>query len=141
MKRRWAGVPFRLRAGKALGGLNKKAVITFQQPAWVPEGLLGYERPDRVHIGFDPDVFQLDFNVTDPDNPRAVNPVAMKASFGPVDCLPTERCSRGCWMVTRPCQCVATRPSRRGGSSSRCFAPGAPMPFPWRSIRPVAVDR
>jgi glucose-6-phosphate 1-dehydrogenase len=80
---RWAGVPFRLRAGKAFGGLNKKAVITFQQPAWVPEGLLGYERPDRVHIGFDPDVFQLDFNVTGPDNPRAVNPVAMKASFGP----------------------------------------------------------
>jgi glucose-6-phosphate 1-dehydrogenase len=80
---RWAGVPFRLRAGKALGGLNKKAVITFQQPAWVPEGLLGYERPDRVHIGFDPDVFQLDFNVTGPDNPRAVNPAAMKASFGP----------------------------------------------------------
>ncbi|HEX5905561.1 MAG TPA: glucose-6-phosphate dehydrogenase [Propionibacteriaceae bacterium] len=79
---RWAGVPFRLRAGKALGGLNKEAVITFQQPAWVPEGLLGYERPDRVRIGFDPDVFQLDFNVTGPGDPRTVNPVAMKASFG-----------------------------------------------------------
>jgi glucose-6-phosphate 1-dehydrogenase len=37
---RWAGVPFRLRAGKAFGGLNKKAVITFQQPAWSMRGCL-----------------------------------------------------------------------------------------------------
>ncbi|WP_131104901.1 glucose-6-phosphate dehydrogenase [Ornithinimicrobium sufpigmenti] len=79
---RWAGVPFRLRAGKALSALNKRATITFKQPAWVPRGLYGHESPDRVHIGLDPEVLQIDFNVTGPGDPRGVDRVAMNASFG-----------------------------------------------------------
>jgi glucose-6-phosphate 1-dehydrogenase len=51
---RWASVPFKLRAGKALQKLDKRVMITFKEPNWVPEGLLGYERPDRIHIGLDP---------------------------------------------------------------------------------------
>lgn len=79
---RWAGVPFRLRAGKALSALDKRVTITFRQPAWVPRGLYGHESPDRVHIGLDPEVFRLDFNVTGPADPRGVDRVAMEASFG-----------------------------------------------------------
>ena len=60
---RWAGVPFRLRTGKALRQLNKQVVITFNEPNWVPEGLLGYEQADRVHIGLDPEMLRLDFNI------------------------------------------------------------------------------
>jgi glucose-6-phosphate 1-dehydrogenase len=51
---RWAGVPFRVRAGKALSTLRKEAVITFKQPPWVPTGLTGYDRPDRLRSASTP---------------------------------------------------------------------------------------
>lgn len=85
---RWAGVPFRLRAGKALPELNKDVVITFKKPNWVPDGLLGYERPDRIHIGLDPEVLRLDFNVNGPADPRTVERVGMKVEFPPGDLPP-----------------------------------------------------
>jgi glucose-6-phosphate 1-dehydrogenase len=74
---RWAGVPFRLRTGKALRKLDKRVVITFKEPNWVPEGLLGYERPDRMHIGLDPEVLRLDFNINGIADPRTVERVGM----------------------------------------------------------------
>ena len=85
---RWAGVPFRLRAGKALGAQRKEVVVTFKQPPWVPTGLSGYDRPDRVHIGFDPDLLRLDFNVNGPGDPFTVDPVTMEAGFAPGDLPP-----------------------------------------------------
>jgi glucose-6-phosphate 1-dehydrogenase len=85
---RWAGVPFRLRAGKALSALRKEAVITFKHPRWVPKGLSGYSRPDRVHIGFDPDLLRLDFNLNGPGDPFVVDRVTMESSFGAGDLPP-----------------------------------------------------
>ncbi len=82
---RWAGVPFRLRTGKALRALDKRVVITFKEPKWVPEGLLGYERPDRLHIGLDPEVLRLDFNVNGVGNPWIVDRVEMGADLEPGD--------------------------------------------------------
>ncbi|MDQ3825584.1 MAG: glucose-6-phosphate dehydrogenase [Actinomycetota bacterium] len=82
---RWAGVPFRLRAGKALSTLRKEAVITFKQPPWVPTGLTGYDRPDRLRIGFEPDRLDLDVNINGPGDPLVVDPVTMEADFGPGD--------------------------------------------------------
>jgi glucose-6-phosphate 1-dehydrogenase len=82
---RWAGVPFRLRAGKALRQLDKRVVITFKEPNWVPEGLLGYERPDRMHIGLDPEVLRLDFNVNGIADPRTVERVGMGVRLEPGD--------------------------------------------------------
>lgn len=82
---RWAGVPFRMRAGKALSALRKEAVITFKQPPWVPTGLIGYDRPDRLRIGFDPDRLDLDVNINGPGDPLVVDPVTMEADFGPGD--------------------------------------------------------
>ena len=82
---RWAGVPFRLHAGKALRALDKRVVITFKEPNWVPEGLFGYERPDRMHIGLDPEVLQFDFNVNGVADPRTVERVGMGVNLGPGD--------------------------------------------------------
>ena len=82
---RWAGVPFQLRAGKALRKLDKRVVITFKEPNWVPEGLLGYERPDRMHIGLDPEVLRFDFNVNGPADPRTVERVGMGVNLEPGD--------------------------------------------------------
>jgi glucose-6-phosphate 1-dehydrogenase len=82
---RWAGVPFQLRAGKALRKLNKRVVITFKEPNWVPEGLVGYERPDRMHIGLDPEVLRFDFNVNGLADPRTVERVGMGVNLEPGD--------------------------------------------------------
>ncbi|CCH88461.1 Glucose-6-phosphate 1-dehydrogenase [Modestobacter italicus] len=85
---RWAGVPFRLRAGKALSALRKEAVITFKGPRWVPEGLAGYEQPDRMRIGFDPDLVGLDFNLNGPGDPFTVDRVSLESPSGPGDLPP-----------------------------------------------------
>lgn len=80
---RWAGVPFRVRAGKALGAPRKEAVITFKQPPRVPTGLTGYERPDRLRIGFDPDWLRLDLNINGEGDPSVIDPITLEATFGP----------------------------------------------------------
>jgi glucose-6-phosphate 1-dehydrogenase len=80
---RWAGVPFRLRAGKALRKLDKHVAITFKEPNWVPEGLSGFEQSDRVHLGLDPATVRLDVNVNGPADPRTVSRVAMNAELAP----------------------------------------------------------
>lgn len=92
---RWAGVPFRVRAGKALGALRKEAVITFKQPPWVPTGLTGYDRPDRLRIGFNPDCLGLDVNINGPGDPLVVDPVTMEADFGPGDLSPYGEVLKG----------------------------------------------
>jgi glucose-6-phosphate 1-dehydrogenase len=82
---RWAGVPFRLRTGKALRELDKRVVITFKAPKWVPKGLRGYERPDRLHIGLDPEVLRLDFNINGVGDPWIVDRVGMGVDLEPGD--------------------------------------------------------
>jgi glucose-6-phosphate 1-dehydrogenase len=92
---RWAGVPFRVRAGKALPALRKEAVVTFKQPPWVPTGLTGYDRPDRLRIGFDPDRLSLDLNINGPDDPSVIEPLTLEANLGPGHLPPYGEVLRG----------------------------------------------
>ena len=48
---RWAGVPFRLRSGKALGNPRQEVVVTFKQAHHLPTGFTGGDQPGRLHIG------------------------------------------------------------------------------------------
>jgi glucose-6-phosphate 1-dehydrogenase len=80
---RWAGVPFRVRAGKALAEPRKEAVITFQEPPWVPAGLTGHRRPNRLRIGFDPDRLRLDLNINGAGDPSDIEPITLDATSGP----------------------------------------------------------
>jgi glucose-6-phosphate 1-dehydrogenase len=80
---RWAGVPFRLRSGKAMSATRKEAVITFKEPARVPDGLTGYECPDRLRIGFGPDRLAIDVNINGPGDPFEIDPVTLDVDFGP----------------------------------------------------------
>jgi glucose-6-phosphate 1-dehydrogenase len=116
---RWAGVPFRVRAGKALRALRKEAVVTFREPPWVPTGLTGYDRPDQLRIGFDPDRLSLDLNINGPDDPSVIEPVTLEATFGPGQLPPYGEVLRGvfegdptlsvrgdiaveCWRIVEP---------------------------------------
>lgn len=82
---RWAGVPFRLRSGKAMPADRMEAVITFKQPARVPDGFSGWKQPDRLRIGFSPDRLGIDVNVNGPGDPFVLDSVRLQADFGPGD--------------------------------------------------------
>jgi glucose-6-phosphate 1-dehydrogenase len=81
---RWAGVPFRLRSGKALGASRKEIVVTFRRPPWVPTGLRGEDEPNRLRLGMTSDTerMELDLNVNGPGDPFTIDPVTLEAELG-----------------------------------------------------------
>jgi glucose-6-phosphate 1-dehydrogenase len=81
---RWAGVPFRLRSGKALGSPRQEVVVNFKHAARVPSGLTGGDRPDRLRMGINPGGgrLRLDFNISGPGDPFEIDPVTLEADFG-----------------------------------------------------------
>ncbi|HKP88403.1 MAG TPA: glucose-6-phosphate dehydrogenase [Thermoleophilaceae bacterium] len=82
---RWAGVPFRLRSGKAVGNPRQEIVVTFKQPGRIPAGFGGGERPDRLHIGIALDAgrVSVDLNVNGPGDPRVIDPATLETRLGP----------------------------------------------------------
>jgi glucose-6-phosphate 1-dehydrogenase len=59
---RWAGVPFRLRTGKALGGDRQEVVVRFRVPDRSPFGDAELQ-PNEVRIALEPERIALRFNV------------------------------------------------------------------------------
>ncbi|GAA4364974.1 glucose-6-phosphate dehydrogenase [Paeniglutamicibacter cryotolerans] len=85
---RWAGVPFILRAGKALGVARKEAVITFKPVAHLPDGFKGIDFPTTLRIGFGPDTLQLDLDVNSPGDLFTLDRVTLEAELSSTDLLP-----------------------------------------------------
>ncbi len=82
---RWAGVPFRIRTGKAIGTPRKQAVITFKDAPRLPHGFTGGEQPNRIVIGFGPDTMAIELNVNGPGNPLQIDQTVLQSEFGPGD--------------------------------------------------------
>jgi glucose-6-phosphate 1-dehydrogenase len=82
---RWAGVPFRLRSGKALGNPRQEVVVTFNRAPHIPRGLTGGDHPNRLHIGIALDAGRvtLDLNVNGPGDPREIDPVTVDTGLAP----------------------------------------------------------
>lgn len=80
---RWAGVPFTLRSGKALGKQRREILITFKDSPHVPVGLTGAHRPDRLCIWIAPDEMQLELNVNGPGDPYTIDHTALEVTFNP----------------------------------------------------------
>ena len=123
---RWAGVPFRLRSGKALARRRKEAVVTFRQPPHVPHGLRGYEQPDRLRIGFGPDQLRLDVNINGPGDPYDIENVTMGAEFGPGELPPYGEVLRGVF-ESDPTLSV------RGDTAEQCWRIVEPVLAAWRA--------
>jgi len=80
---RWAGVPFLLRSGKALGDRRKEIVVTFKGvPRRIP-GLSGHEFPTRLRLSLGPDRLALDVNINGPADPFEIDRVELSAEFAP----------------------------------------------------------
>jgi glucose-6-phosphate 1-dehydrogenase len=122
---RWAGVPFRLRSGKALAAARKEAVITFRKPQRIPEGLRGYQQPDRLRIGFGPDRLYMDLNINGPGDPLVIDPVTLETDFGPGDLPPYGE-------VLRAVLDGDPTLSVRGDTAEECWRIVEPVLAAWR---------
>jgi glucose-6-phosphate 1-dehydrogenase len=120
---RWSGVPFRVRAGKALRALHKAIEVTFRKPKCVPEGLADYEQPDRLEIGLDPGVLGVQLNINGAGDPSSIETVRLEAETCPSDLPPYGELLAGvlagdptlfvrgetaveCWRIIEPVQKV-----------------------------------
>jgi glucose-6-phosphate 1-dehydrogenase len=80
---RWAGVPFRLRSGKAVRERRKEVSITFQPLPHLPIGLRGQATPERLRLFMGPDRMALEMNVNGPDDPLVLDRISLDADLNP----------------------------------------------------------
>jgi glucose-6-phosphate 1-dehydrogenase len=80
---RWAGVPFLLRSGKALGARRREILVTFKPAPHIPDGLEGNAQPDRMRISLSPDELSLEINVNGPGDPDYIDRVSLDVDFQP----------------------------------------------------------
>lgn len=80
---RWAGVPFTLRSGKALGERRREIVVTFKPAPHIPTGLKGVKEPTKLRIMLAPDEMSLDLNVNGPGDPTEIERASLAVDFGP----------------------------------------------------------
>ena len=80
---RWAGVPFRLRSGKALRDRRKDVLVTFKPLPHLPTGLHGEVAPDRLRLSMGPDAIALEINVNGPGDPLDIEPAVLGTDLSP----------------------------------------------------------
>lgn len=122
---RWAGVPFRLRTGKALGASREEVVVTFKGPPALPAGLTGEARPDRLRIGIGPRRLALDLTINGPRHPFELDPVSLEATFPPGDLPPYGEVLRGILRGDPPLSVSAE-------AAVRCWEIVEPVRRAWR---------
>ena len=66
---RWAGVPFRLRTGKALGSSRQEIAVWFKPVPHLAFGSGRAAEPDVLRMQFDPDHIRLELNLNGVEDP------------------------------------------------------------------------
>lgn len=84
---RWAGVPFVLRSGKALGRKRKEVRITFRDVRHVPDGLHGQQGPDQLVVSLKPGPVELHLTMNATD-PARIEQKVLTTTVGAPDLLP-----------------------------------------------------
>jgi glucose-6-phosphate 1-dehydrogenase len=79
---RWAGVPFVLRSGKAVGAARREIAITFRDIPHLPAGLDGRVEPTVLRICLGPDGMVLELNVNGPGDPFVLDRGRLTTEFG-----------------------------------------------------------
>ena len=84
---RWAGVPFTLRSGKALGQRRREITVTFKPASHLPVGLKGRDDPTVLRIFLAPDEMSLEINVNGSNDPHVLERALLDVTFGPGELL------------------------------------------------------
>ncbi|HET8958414.1 MAG TPA: glucose-6-phosphate dehydrogenase [Microcella sp.] len=79
---RWAGVPFTLRSGKAVGRPAKDAILTLKPVAHRPAGLTGAGEAPRITVSLTPEHLALELDLNGPGDPLELDRVVVEAAFG-----------------------------------------------------------
>ena len=80
---RWAGVPFVLRSGKAIGEPRQEIIFTFRDVPHLPIGFRGPARQAQLRVGFSPAVLQMDIVTNGHDDPFDLEWDTLTADFSP----------------------------------------------------------
>jgi glucose-6-phosphate 1-dehydrogenase len=79
---RWAGVPFVLRSGKAMGEARQDIVITFAPVPHLPWGLTGTADPAQLTISITPATLELDLIVNGVGDPFTLDRTKLTTTLG-----------------------------------------------------------
>ncbi|TDX76672.1 glucose-6-phosphate 1-dehydrogenase [Rathayibacter sp. PhB151] len=79
---RWAGVPFTLRSGKALGERRREIVIRFKPVPHLPAGFYGTAEASVLRLFLAPDQMALELNINGPGDPYTLERASLEATFG-----------------------------------------------------------
>lgn len=80
---RWAGVPFTLRSGKALGRRRREIVVRFKPANHVPFGFSGRTDPTVLRLFLAPDEMELSININGAGDPHELERMTFEAAFDP----------------------------------------------------------
>jgi len=80
---RWAGVPFLLRSGKAIGEARQEVVFTFRDVPHLPTGFEGPSRQAQLRVGIRPAILSLDLVTNGREDPFDLEWDSLDAEFGP----------------------------------------------------------
>ena len=78
---RWAGVPFNLRSGKALGESRQEILITFRDVPHLPRGLSGASGPATLRISLKPAALALDLLINGEDDPFVLDRAVLQTTL------------------------------------------------------------
>ncbi len=79
---RWAGVPFILRSGKALGEARQEIVIVFKDVPHLPTGLRGITGPSALRISLKPATLDLDLVINGEGDPFTLDRTVLHTDLG-----------------------------------------------------------
>lgn len=143
--RRFAGVPFILRSGKALASPRKQIVVTLRPVGQIPGGLIGTESPERIVIGLKPATIGFELTMNGDDDPFELESHALTATLSTDTITPYGEVMRGvlggdptlsirgdvaeaCWRVVAP----ALAAWRKNEVPLDEYAAGTDGPVKWR---------
>ena len=123
---RWAGVPFTLRSGKALGDRRSEIVITFKPVTHLPSGFTGSAEPTVLRLTLGPDRMALEININGPGDPFQLDRATLEADFGAGELLAYAEVLQGI-LDGDPALSV------RGDTAEQCWRIVQPVLEAWRS--------
>jgi glucose-6-phosphate 1-dehydrogenase len=122
---RWAGVPFTLRSGKAIGDARQEIIVTFRDVPHLPIGFSGPSRKAQLRIGINPAVLSLDVVTNGRGDPFDLEWDTMSAEF-----MPSSMTAYG-EVLAELCSGDPTL-SVRGDIAEDCWRIVAPVLAAWR---------
>ena len=82
---RWAGVPFRLRSGKALGARRSHIAVRFREVPHLVFGQHEEPAPNVLRLSIDPDRIELSMNLNGAGDPFDLEPASLDTALAPQD--------------------------------------------------------